>query len=126
MQLILEKLEANGTFNDREAEWKRQARTGRNQSIDVCKTTLHVQRWALQQRCWFFQNRAVVIRVKILTKSVAVARLNIEHDTKAGQCTRKCSLPAACGDAKQMSVEELKAMKQITQTTIDGHHHKRY
>jgi len=40
MQLILDKLEANGTFNDREAEWKRQARTGRNQSNDVFKTTL--------------------------------------------------------------------------------------
>jgi len=29
MQLILDKLEANRTFYDQKAEWKRQARTGR-------------------------------------------------------------------------------------------------
>ena len=42
LQLILDKLETNGTFKHQQAEWKRQARTGRNQSSvhDVCKTSL--------------------------------------------------------------------------------------
>jgi len=42
MQLILDKLEANGTFKHQQAEWERQARTGCNQPRvhDVCKTTL--------------------------------------------------------------------------------------
>jgi len=42
MQLILDKLESNGTFKHQQAEWERQVRTGRNQSSvhDVCKTTL--------------------------------------------------------------------------------------
>jgi len=36
----------------------------------------------------------MVISVKTLTKSVDVARLDIEHGTNAGQGTWKCSLPA--------------------------------
>jgi hypothetical protein len=36
---------------------------------------------------------AMVISVKILTKSVAVARLDNQRRTKADQCTWKCSLP---------------------------------
>jgi len=42
MQLILDKLEANGTFKHQQVEWERQVRTGRDQSLahDVCVTTL--------------------------------------------------------------------------------------
>jgi len=122
MQLILDKLEANVTFNDQEAEWKRQVRTGRNQSSvnDMRKTTL---------ACTALGSSAamliVVISLKTLTKSVAVARLDIEHGTKARQGTCKCSLPAQFVDAEQMSVLELKALKRMPHTTIDGHHHNR-
>jgi len=42
MQLILDKLEANGTFKHQQVEWERQTQTGCNQPRvhDVCKTTL--------------------------------------------------------------------------------------
>jgi len=110
MQLILDKLEVNITFNDQEAEWKRQVRTGRNQSSvnDMCKTTL---------ACTALGSSAamliVVISLKTLTKSVAVARPDIEHGTKARQGTCKCSLTARFVDVEQMSVLELKALKQM-------------
>jgi len=61
--------------------------------------------------------------LKTLTESVAVAYLDIEHGTKAGQGTWKCSLPAEFVDAEQMSVLELKALNRMPHTTIDGHHH---
>ena len=101
MQLILDKLEENGTFNDQEAEWKRQACTSRNQSSvdDVCKATL-----ACTTLGSSVAMLTVVISVKTLTKSVAVARLGIEHGTKAGQGTWKCSLRAEFVDAEQISV----------------------
>jgi len=53
LQLILVKLETNGTFKHQQAEWERQARSGRNQSLvhDVCKKTSACSTLALRQRC---------------------------------------------------------------------------
>jgi len=51
------------------------------------------------------------------------ARLDIEHGTKAGQGTWKCSSLAEFVDAEQMFVQELKALKRMYHTTINGHHH---
>jgi len=82
MQLIFDRWEANGTFYQQEAEWKRQVCASQIQSSagDVCKPTL---------ACTTLGSSAamltVVSSVKTLTKSVAVARLHIEHGTAAGQ-----------------------------------------
>mmetsp|Transcript_45655 Transcript_45655/g.66919 ORF Transcript_45655/g.66919 Transcript_45655/m.66919 type:complete len:96 (+) Transcript_45655:274-561(+) len=86
MQLILDKLEANGTFQHQQAEWERQARTGRNYTRvdDVCKTTL---------ACSTLGSSAAMLTmvksVKILTKSVAVPFLDNQNRLQAGQGTWK-------------------------------------
>jgi len=73
LQLILVKLETNGTLKHQQAEWERQARTGRNQSLvhDVCKNTLV---------CSTLGSSAAMLNmvkcVKTLTKSVAVPLLD--------------------------------------------------
>jgi len=91
MQLILDKLETNGTFKHQQAEWESQARTGRNQSSvqHVCKTTL---------ACSTLGSSAAMLTmvkiVKTLTKSVPVALLDNQNGTQAGQGTWKCGLPA--------------------------------
>jgi len=120
-QVILDKLEANGTLNHQEAEWKRQAHTSRNQSSadDVSKTTLACTTLGSSAAM-----RIAVISVKTLTKSVAVARLDIEDGTKAVQGTWKCGLPAEFIDAEQMSVQEFKASK-MPHTTIGIHRKNR-
>ena len=84
MQLILDKLETNGTFKHQQAEWKRQARTGRNQSSvhDVCKTSL-----ACSTLGSSVAMLTMVRSVKTLTKSVAVSLLDIQNKTQAGQGT---------------------------------------
>jgi len=91
MQLIPDKLEANGKFKHQQAEWERQAHTGRNQTRadDVCKTTFACTKLGSSAAIL-----TVVISLKSLTKSVAVARLNNQHKMKAGQGTGKCGLPA--------------------------------
>jgi len=84
MQFILDKLETNGTFKHQQAEWERQARTGRNQSSahDVCKTTL---------ACSTLGSSAAMLTmvksVKTLTKSVPVALLDNQNRSQAGQGT---------------------------------------
>jgi len=84
MQLILDKLETNGTIKHQQAEWERQARTGRNQSSvhDVCKITL---------ACSTLGSSAAMLTmvksVKTLPKSVAVALLDNQNRTLAGQGT---------------------------------------
>mmetsp|Transcript_4325 Transcript_4325/g.6990 ORF Transcript_4325/g.6990 Transcript_4325/m.6990 type:complete len:132 (+) Transcript_4325:272-667(+) len=122
MQLILDKLEANGTFQHQHAEWERQARTGRNYTRvdDVCTTTL---------ACSTLGSSAamltMVIRVKTLTKSVAVALFDNQHRTKAGQGTWKCGLPVEFIDMDQLSLQELMALKRMPHITLDGNHHNR-
>jgi len=122
MQLILDKLEANGTFKHQQAEWERQARTNRNQPRvhDVCKTSL---------ACSILGSSAemltMVKSVKTLTKSVAVARLDNQNRTQAGQGTWKCGLPAEFIDGDQMSLQELMALKRVPHTTLDSNHHNR-
>jgi len=66
---------------------------------------------------------AVVISVKIMTQSVAVARPDIHYERKAGQDTWKCGLPAEFIDAEQMSMQELMALKRKPHTTLDSSHH---
>jgi len=65
----------------------------------------------------------VVISVKTMAQSVAVARLAIHYGTKAGQCTWKCSSPAEFIGAGQMSVQELMYLKRMPHTTLHGNHH---
>ena len=65
----------------------------------------------------------MVISVKTLTKSVAVARLDHQHRTTAGQGTRKYGLPAEFIDVEQKSLQELMASKRMPYTTLDGNHH---
>jgi len=119
-QLILEKLETNGTLSHQEAECERQACTGRNQSslCNVCKTTL---------ACTTLGSSAamltVVISVKTMEQSVTVACFDILHQTKAGQGTWKCGLPAEFIDAEQMSVQELVDSKKMPHATLHGNHH---
>jgi len=120
MQLILDKLEANETFKHQQAEWERQARTGRNQPRvhDVCKTTL---------ACSTLGSPAAMLTmvksVKTLTKSLAVARLDNQNRTPAGQGTWKCGLPAEFIDGDQMSLQELMGLKRMPHTTLDSNHH---
>jgi len=70
----------------------------------------------------------VVISVKKMTQSVAVARPDIHHGlrpafvTKAGQGTWKCGLTAEFIDAEQMSVQELMALRRMHHTTLDDNH----
>jgi len=86
LQLILVKLETNGTFKHQQAEWERQARTGRNQSLvhDVCKKTL---------ACSTLGSSAAMLTmvksVKTSTKSVAVPLLHNQYRPQAGQGTWK-------------------------------------
>jgi len=61
--------------------------------------------------------------VKTLTKSVAVARLDNQHRTTAGQGTWKYGLPAEFIDVEQKSLQELMALKRMPRTTLDGNHH---
>jgi len=109
MQLILDKLEANGTFKHQQAEWERQARTGRNHSSvhDVCKTTL---------ACSTLGSSAAMLTmvksVRTLTESVAVALLDNQNRTQAGQGTCKCGLPAEFIDGDQMTPQELISLEK--------------
>jgi len=82
MQLIFEKLETNGTFRLQEAEWERQARTGRNQSSagDACKTTSSFTTLGSSSVML-----TVVISVETMTQSVAMGSVDIHHGTKVGQ-----------------------------------------
>jgi len=84
--LILVKLETNGTFKHQQAEWKRQARTGRNQSLvhDVCKKTL-----ACSTLGSLTAMLTMVKCVKTLTKSVAVPLLDNQNRPQFGQGTWK-------------------------------------
>ena len=84
-------MESNGTFHHQEAEWERQAHTGRNQkrAEDVCETILVCTTLGFSAVML-----TVVISVKTLTHSVAVARLDIHDGTKAGQSNWKCGLLA--------------------------------
>jgi len=122
LQLILDKLETNGTFKHQQAEWERQARTGRNQSSvhDVCKTTLTCSTLASSTAML-----TMVKSVKTLTKSVAVAPLDNQDRTQAGQGTWKCGLPAEFSDGNQMTLHELMSLKTMPHTTFDGNHHNR-
>jgi len=110
LQLIVEKLETNGTFKHQQAEWERQARTARNQSLvhDVCKTSL---------ACSTLGSLAVMLTtvksVKTLTKSVAVSLLDNQNRTKAGQGTWKYGLPAQFIDGDQMTLQELMSLKRM-------------
>jgi hypothetical protein len=114
MQLILDKLEANGTFKHQQAEWERQARTGRNQSRvhDVCKTTL-----ACSTLGSFGSDAHYGEECETLTKSVAVARLDNQNRTQAAQGTWKCGLPAEFIDGDQLSLQELMAVKRMPHTS---------
>jgi len=122
LQLILDKLETNGTFKHQQAEWERQARTGRNQSLvhDVCKTSL---------ACSTLGSSAAMLTmvksVKTLTKNVVVSLLDNQHRTQAGQGTWKCGLPAEFINGDQMTLQELMSLKRMTHTTLDGNHHNR-
>jgi len=104
LQLIIDKLETNGTFKHQQAEWERQARTGRNQSLvhDVCETNL---------ACSTLGSSAAMLTmvksVKTLTKRVAVSLLDNQNRTQAGQGTWKCGLPAEFIDGDQMTLQEL-------------------
>ena len=122
MQLILDKSEANGTFKHQQAEWERQARTGCHQSSvhNVCKTT-----WACSMLGSSAAMLTMVKSVKTLTKSVAVARLDNQNRTQAGQGTWKCGPPAEFIDGDQMTLQELMALKRMPHTTLDGNHHNR-
>jgi len=121
LQLILNKLETNGTFKHQQAEWERQARTARNQSLvhDVCKTSL---------ACSTLGSSAAMLTmvnsVKTM-KSVAVSLLDNQNITKAGQGTWKCGLPAEFFDGDQMTLQELMSLKRMPYTTLDGNHHNR-
>jgi hypothetical protein len=122
LQLILDKLETNGTFKHQQEEWERQARTARNQSLvhDVCKTSL---------ACSTLGSTAAMLTmvncVKTLTKSVAVSLLDNQNRTQAGQGTWKCGLPAEFIDEDQMTLQELMSLKRMPHTTLDGNHHNR-
>jgi len=122
LQLILDKLETTGTFKHQQAEWERQARTGRNQSLvhDVCKTSV---------ACSTLGSSAAMLTmvksVETLTKSVAVSLLDHQNRTQAGQGTWKCGLPAKFIDGDQMTLQELMSLKRMPHTTLDGNHHNR-
>ena len=68
MQLILKKLETNGMFKHQQAEWKRQARTGRKQSSvhNVCKTTLACSTLGSRQINRLYLSRSEGFQVRIL------------------------------------------------------------
>jgi len=122
LQLILDKLETNGTFKHQQAEWERQARTGHNQSLvhDVCKTSL---------ACSTLDSSAAMLTTvkgaKTLTKSVAISLFDNQNRTQAGQGTWKCGLPAEFIDGDQMTPQEMMSLKRMPHTTLDGNHHNR-
>ena len=82
LQLVLVKLETNGTFKHQQVEWERQARTGRNQPLvhDVRKKRL---------ACSTLGSSAAMLTmvkcVKTLTKSVAVPLLDNQNNHKLGK-----------------------------------------
>jgi len=123
LHLILDKLETNGTFKHQQAEWERQARTARNQSLvhDVCKTSI---------ACSTLGSSAAMLTmvnsVKTLTKSVAVSLLDNQNRTHAGQGTSKCGLPAEFIDGDQMTLQELMSLKRMPHITLDGNRHNRH
>ena len=82
LQLILDKLETTGTFKHQQAEWERQARTGRNQSLvhDVCKTSV-----ACSTLGSTVAMLTMVNCVKTLTKSVPCHFSTIRTDRKLGK-----------------------------------------
>jgi len=120
LQLILDKLETNGTFKHQQTEWERQAQTGRNQSLvhDVCKKILTCSMLGSSPAML-----TMVKSVKTLTKSVAVSLLNNQNRTEAGQGTWKCGLTAEFIDGHQMTQQELMSLKRMPHTTLDGNHH---
>jgi len=122
LQLILDKLETNGTFKHQQAEWERQAQTGRNQSSvhDVCKTSLACSTLGSSSAML-----TMVKSVKTLTKNVAVSLLNNQNRTQAGQGTWKCGLPAEFIDGDQMTLQELISLKRMPHTTLDSNHYNR-
>jgi len=61
----------------------------------------------------------VVLDVKMITQSVPMSSFNSLNGTSAGQCTWRCSLPAKFID----SMRDLMALKRMSHTTHDGHHH---
>jgi len=63
--------------------------------------------------------------VKTLTKSVAVALLDNQNRTQAGQGTWKCGVPAGFIDEDHMTLQELMFLKRMPHTTLDGNHHNR-
>jgi len=67
----------------------------------------------------------MVKSVKTLTKSVAVALLDNQNRTQAGQGTWKCGLLAEFIDGDQMTLQELMSLKRMPHTTLDGNHHNR-
>jgi len=69
----------------------------------------------------------MMISVKTLIKSVAVARLDNHHATKEGQGTCLFGQPAEFIDVEQMSwsVQELMTLKRVVHTTLDGNNHNR-
>jgi len=97
----------------------RQGRTGRNQSLvhDVCKTTLASTLGSSAAMLTMVKN------VKTLTKSVAVPLLDNQNRTQAKQGAWKCGLPAGVIDGEKMTLQELKSLKRMPHTTLDGNHH---
>jgi len=116
-------IENNGTFKHQQAEWERQTRTGRNQSLvhDVCKKPI---------ACSTLGSSAAMLTtvksVKTLTKSVAMPLLDNQNRPQAGQGTWKCGLPAEFIDEDQMNPQELMSLKRMPHTTLDGNHHNRH
>jgi hypothetical protein len=114
MQLILDKVEANGTFKHQEAEWERRRKSDKDRRR--VENNFSVYNAGLYGSVML----TMFIRVKTLTNSVAVARLDNHRGTKADQGTWKCGLPAEFIDVDQMSVQELMASKRMPHATIDG------
>jgi len=84
----------------------------------VCKTTLACL-------TLFGSDVTMVKSVKTLTKSVAVARLDNQNRTQAGQGTWKCGLRAEFIDGDQMSLQESMSLKRMPHITLDGYHRNR-
>jgi len=117
---ILEKLAQNGTFRREQDGWDKQAPTNITEDSNnaVCKTTLAFTTLGSSSAI-----PTIVMDVKTMTQSVSNSSLNIVNETSAGQDTWQCSLPAKFIDRKQISVQELMALKRMPETTLDGHHH---
>ena len=102
---------------------KRQARTGRNQSLvhDVCKKSL---------ACSTLGSSAAMLTmvkwVKTLTKSVAVPLLDNQNRLQAGQVHGNEVYQLKFVDGDQMILQELMSLKRMPHTTLDGKHHNRH